>query len=184
MEASTQQQILSAFTRGWAEAGRIYAGKAFTYEQGIAIFRHYYGPSKRIPVSAIYETVAGDVLSPFARNLFSLEFLVAHPTTEALTTFLASQPEPPPDELAQTLRTFNNMLPQLGKSLGDRVRRFPHPRGGRPRMLASANQRQAVRDEIKALRGPGSRLEDIMKRVAKKYGVSVGKIKQVWGTPD
>jgi len=99
---------------------------------------------------------------------------------EKLEAALLSSPEPSPEALEIALKFINDALPALRRWLSQRAKELPHSRGGAPRKLASAEERAKVVEEIKALRGPGVKLDDAFKRVALRHGVSAGKIKQVW----
>jgi hypothetical protein len=49
--------------------------------------------------------------------------------------------------------------------------------------LADPEKRQQIREEIKRLREPGIRLEDIQKRIAKREGVGLKTIQRIWREP-
>jgi hypothetical protein len=60
------------------------------------------------------------------------------------------------------------------------AKELPHARGGAPKKLATRQEQEKIRQEIKDLRGPGTKLTAIYARIAQRHGVSASKIKQIW----
>jgi hypothetical protein len=97
------------------------------------------------------------------------------------STWLMSLPEPTPEELEQALRMIKNALPNLRKHFLSSAKVGPrYKRGGRPRELTDPAEREKIRQTIMSLRRPGTRLQDLFKRVAQMKGVSPAAIKRVW----
>ena len=165
--------------------GHILGRKNLTYSDGVRMFLQYYGPGKT-PISAIWGSAAAEVLPTLAEKMFRYDFLIENDTEAKFEAALLKEDEPDPVELEVLLKEIGNSLPRLGKTLTTRVKRFPHQRGGRPEKISSPEDQLRVIDEIKELRGPGSNLDDLFKRVGRRHGVSGAKIKQIWskqGTP-
>jgi hypothetical protein len=101
-------------------------------------------------------------------------------TEEKLAAFLASAPEPSPDELERILKLMRELLPQLRQQFVSAAKVLPHSRGGAPTKLQSMEVQKGIVEEIKALRGPGVKLQDLFRRVARRHSVSASKIKQIW----
>jgi hypothetical protein len=101
-------------------------------------------------------------------------------TEEKLEAVLLSAPEPAPEKLEMGLKALDVALPYLRNLFIASAKKLPHARGGAPRKLGTPEEQKTIREEIKALRGPGTKLSDIYTRIAQRYGVSASKIKQIW----
>lgn len=101
-------------------------------------------------------------------------------TEEKLDAFLASAPEPSSEELERALKLIRGLLPQFRQQLVSAAKALPHSPGGAPTKIPSTDEQKRVVEEIKALRVPGVKLNDVFKRVAQRHGVSASKIKQIW----
>ena len=167
-----------------AEAAICRVGFRTLFDCGTAELHRWPNCRRRVklPPSFLFRTVAVDVLPSFAEKLFSYEYLAANDTEEKFEASLLKEPEPDVTQLETMLQEISQSLPRLGKRLAVNAKAFPHKRGGRPRMIGSLEAQRELRQEIKNLRGPGTRLEDLFKRMALKHGVSPSKIKQVWSS--
>src|SRR5215472_8970221 len=74
-------------------------------------------------------------------------------------------------------QNFRNLHRELMTS---RAKALPHDPGGAPRKFKTAEEKQMVRDEIRSLRGPGTRLTDLYARIAARHHVSPSTIKRIW----
>jgi hypothetical protein len=177
LRQNTQDQIKKKLSRICDNLGRVLGRKSFTYSELVQLTHECFGPGK-MPWS-FAQGVAASVLPKHIdpnENL-SMEFLIDQ---EKLDTALAKGPEPPPEALERCLKMLDDALPALRKHLLKEAKALPHGRGGAPPKLASAADQAKVIDEIKSLRGPGMKLEDVFKRIAQRHGVSASKIKQIW----
>lgn len=177
LRQNTQDQIKKKLSRMCDDLGRALGRQSFTYSEFVQLAHEYFGPGK-IPWS-FARSAAASVLPKHIdpnENL-GLEFLIDQ---EKLDTALANSPELPPEDLEKYLTVLDAGLPELRKYLLKRAKALPHGRGGAPRKLASAADQAKVIKEIKDLRAPGRKLEDVFKRVAQRHGVSPSKIKQIW----
>jgi hypothetical protein len=174
---STQEKIRKALDRLCNDLAHVLGRNSLSYSEFIQLVREYYGPGK-MPWSFAQSITAsifpGDIN---ASDIPSMDFLIDQ---EKLEAALASSPEPAPEALEKLLKMLDDALPLLRKSLLKQTKALPHGRGGAPRKLASAADQAKVIEEIKSLRGPGIKLEDVLKRVAQRHGVSASKIKQMW----
>jgi hypothetical protein len=76
---------------------------------------------------------------------------------------------------------IRDALPNLRESLLKSGKTGPqHRRGGRPEELADPEVHEEIRAKIKKLRGPGIRLNDLLDRIGREYGVSASKIKRIF----
>src|SRR5438309_1277166 len=127
-------------------------------------------------------TVAVDVLPPEALELApkAYGFVMKYDTEEKLEEFFLEQPEPDPVQLDIYLEFARTALRKLGMKFEEKVKQFPRDQGGRPKRLSTPEERRRVIEDVKGLREPGRRLDDIFERVAVRYGVSASKIKQIW----
>lgn len=95
--------------------------------------------------------------------------------------WLLSQPEPTPDQLSEIIELCKSALPNLRRRFQRSAKLGPrHRRGGRPVELPDPELRKSIRETIKRLREPGTSLESLYKRLARKYGVSASTIKRIW----
>lgn len=100
--------------------------------------------------------------------------------SQAYANWLLSQPEPSSEALDSLLKGLRDAIPNLGHhflrsgEIGPRYRR-----GGRPPQLTPEQKKQIVA-EIKAKRGPNSRLAVIYRQLGLKYRVKPAVIKYVW----
>jgi hypothetical protein len=99
---------------------------------------------------------------------------------EKLEANLLSAPEPSPEALEMALKEIDGALPYLRELLITHGKKLPHDRGGAPRKLGTPQEQEKIREEVKTLRGPGTKLTDIYARIAQRHGVSASKIKQIW----
>jgi hypothetical protein len=178
---STQQKIVKAVYRLWNDVGRALGRETLTHSEGIQIFNQYFGEGG-IPIPWLLQTIATDLLPPHAPDATAnfREQLALVDTEEKLEEFLLNRPEPSSEQLDEALKWINNLLPGLRKLLQSRTKAIPHSRGGAPKKLSSTQDQETIREEIKGLRGPGTKLTDIYSQIARRHGVSASKIKQIW----
>lgn len=180
MLPSTQQKITKALYRVCNDLAPALGRKSLSYSEFMRLVRNSFGPGK-MPWS-FAQGIAASVLPSkiTAADTPSMDVLVLVDTEEKLEAALLSAPEPTAEYLEKALKFINNALPALRGWLSEEAKKLPHDRGGAPRKLASAEEEAKVVEEIKALRGPGKKLEDVFKRIALRHGVSPSKIKQIW----
>jgi hypothetical protein len=174
---NTQKKITEAVYRAWGDFAPILRRESLTHTEGIQLLRQ-----SGLPISFILQTDAGKALFPegtpapetFQQRLASLD------TEAKFEAFLLQQPEPSQETLQKILTIINGVVPRVREQLAESVKQLPHDRGGRPREIASTQAQQQVVEEIKALRGPGKKLNDIFRKVGRRHGVSESKIKKVW----
>ncbi|HEV3334763.1 MAG TPA: hypothetical protein VG096_27435 [Bryobacteraceae bacterium] len=109
-----------------------------------------------------------------------------HVHSEEYAAWLLDQPEPSPEELGKLLTAIRDALADAKGHLMQAVKVGPqHKHGGRPKELDDPKKRQEVCERVKQLRGPGSNLQNIFRRVGREYGVSDTTIKRIWseGSP-
>lgn len=104
--------------------------------------------------------------------------------------WLLLQPEPPADELNEFLKNMNSALANLRQHFLKAAKGGPrHKRGGRPRALDDPKARAEICAKIKARRGPGAKLQDIFKDIARECRsphsahnkpISSATIKRIW----
>lgn len=180
MLPSTQQRVQEAFNRMWNELARFIGRESLTHSEGVQLFRDRL---KNLGISPAFfkETVAVDVLYPYFPNLTNFEEQLALiDTEEKFKAFLLAQPEPSPERVEKDLKWLKERLPLLRELMIARSRKLPHDPGGAPKKLSTIEEQQKVREEIKNLRGPGTKLVDIYARIARRHDVSASKIKQIW----
>jgi hypothetical protein len=139
-------------------------------------------------VSERYEEIPWSFVRQLARGLFPPNAgrdsdgvdLSAVDTEEKLEAFLLNAPEPSPEKLERYLKLMDSALPYLRKLFITHGKKLPHARGGAPKKLATPQEQEKIRKEIKRLREPGIKLGDIYARIALRFGVSASKIKQIW----
>lgn len=182
MKEDTQQKIVKALERmlldltewldrlGASEAQIMPGFLAAVHENGIM-------------AKDIYSNVANFV--PLTREvpvrLENVEQLLAEFRSGEFAKRLLDQPEPEPAVLDRFLHEVKSALASYAHQLQESGRRGPrHRRGGRPIGIADATERQRIREQIKSLREPGIKLEDIFERLAQKYGVSAVTIQRIW----
>jgi hypothetical protein len=178
LQPTTQRRIAGAIYRVCNDLAASLERDSFTYtELGRFVTEHY----ENIPWSFL-EGLAGGLL-PSSEATDSAVYLAVFSsinTEEKLEAFLLSAPEPAPEKLEMYLKLINHSLPYLRHLFITYGKKLPHDRGGAPRKLGTPEEQKKIREEIKALRGPGTTLTDIFARIAQRHGVSASKIKQVW----
>lgn len=178
MQPETQRKILELIYRACKDLSRPLGRDHLTYEELMGLARQVYGGgliSWSIPLAMVRKT-----LPPGASAIEREPDLSRFDTEEKLKVFLASAPEPSPEELERILKSMRDLLPQLRQQFASAAKDLPHSKGGAPKKLPSIDEQKGVVEEIKALRGPGMKLNDVFKRVAQRHGVSASKVKQIW----
>jgi hypothetical protein len=95
--------------------------------------------------------------------------------------WLLSQPEPSPEQLSELLTVLRNALPNVRNRFRHSAKAGPQFRhGGRPKELDDPDLQRRICEEIKSLRSPRTRLDDLFRRMAGKHGVSATTIKRIW----
>lgn len=183
MTPESQQRILDATTRLFAEVSNALGTKTAGYEEGIRFIREYgnktvlelvlVGCSRIAPI-----TIGADVssLTPETAQVL-LGMMDTRQKAEAL---LATLPEPDPVFLGKVLKEVSSMLPSVRTVLYPFAKRLPPPPGGRPKKLADPEARQRIRDEIGQLYVQGVDLRDAQARLAQREGVSPSTIQRIW----
>lgn len=177
---STQQRVQEVFNRLWRDLARFTGRESLTHSEGIQFLRDWL---KGLGISPAFfkETVVAEVFHPYFPDLTNFEDQLALiDTEEKFRAHLLAQPEPPPEQVEKDLKWLKELIPRLRELMIARSKAIPHDPGGAPRKLATGEEKQKVRDEIRELRGPGTKLVDIYARVAQRHGVSASKIKQIW----
>lgn len=177
LRQTTQEQIKKAFSRMCNDLARVLGRKNLTYSQFVELAHEYHDAGK-MPLSlaqGIAASVFPDHIKP--NEAPGLEFLIDQ---EKLDVAMANSPEPSPEALEGYLKMLNDAVPAFRRWLLEQAKELPHGHGGAPRKLKSAADQARIVEEIKALRGPGKKLEDVFKRVAQRHCVSASKIKQIW----
>jgi hypothetical protein len=174
---TTQKKLTDAVYRAWADFAPILRRESLTHTEGIQLLRQF-----GLPISFILQTDSGKALFPGgAPSPKTVEQRLASiDTEEKLEAFWLQQPEPSPEELQKLLTFINSLVPGVRTLLTESVKELPHDRGGRPKEITSTEEQQQVRKEVKGLRGPGAKLNDIFAKVGRRHGVSASKIKQIW----
>jgi hypothetical protein len=126
----------------------------------------------------LQHTVVADVWHPFPEKFE--EQLALVDTEGKFQTYLRTAPEPPPEQLEKFIERARGVLPRLRELMISRVKAIPHDPGGAPKKFKTAEEKQRVRDEIRSLRGPGTKLTDLYARIARRHGVSPSTIKRIW----
>lgn len=177
----TQRRIARAIYRLCNDLAGSIGRDSLTYAELIRLNTEHYD---KIPWSFVLELAAGlfpsSVVTDSASEKQYLDFSLMLNTEEKFEAFLLSAPEPSPEALEKTLKAIDSALPHLRDLLIAQAKELPHARGGAPKKLGTAEEQNKIREEIKALRGPGTKLSDIYTRIAQRYGVSASKIKQIW----
>lgn len=183
MTLETQQLILSATDRAWAELGRWLGVESFTHDDGIKLLRMWIHDRKVAPevflnfgASFFPELAQTASISPeqFVANLERVE------TREKFAAVVLAAPEPDSGKLQFVLDGLKSALPNLRQYFVQLTKGMPHHhRGGRPVELPDSEVRTQIREEIKRLRGPGVKLDDLYDRLAQRYGVSPTTIKRI-----
>ena len=184
MTLETQQLILNATDRAWAELGKWLNVEDFTHDDGIKLLRMWIHERKVAPevflnfgTSIFPELARTALISPeqFDANLERVE------TREKFAAVVLAAPEPDSEKLQFVLDGLKSALPNLRQYFAQLVKGMPHHhRGGRPVELPDPNVRRQIREEIKRLREPGIKLEDIFERLAQRHNVSPSTIKRIW----
>jgi hypothetical protein len=173
---STQRRIAGALYRLCNDLAAPLERDSLTYAELCGLISEH---DQKIPWAFVRELVLGVSPPNAARGSDSLDFSPID-TEEKLEALLLSAPEPTPENLEVCLRVMDGALPLLRNFLITQGKKLPHARGGAPRKLATPQEQEKIREEIKRLREPGIKLGDIYARIAQRYGVSPSKIKQIW----
>jgi hypothetical protein len=123
------------------------------------------------------------ILEPYLPDLSGVnidEVFALIDTEKKLGRLLLKLPDLSPEELDRFLLFTKTRLPLLREIMLPRVKALPHYPGGAPRKLSSPEEKQKIVEEIKNLRGPGTKLDVIYARIAQRHDVSASKIKQIW----
>jgi hypothetical protein len=178
LQSETQRKIRELIYRACKDLAPLLGRDHLTYAELIGLTRQVYESgmiSWSIPLAMVKKT-----LPPGATASDREPDLSRFDTEEKLDVILASAPEPTPQELEKILKFMGDLLPRLRQQLVSAAKVLPHRRGGAPAKLPSTDEQKQVVEEIKALRGPGVKLNDVFKRVAQRHSVSASKIKQIW----
>jgi hypothetical protein len=177
----TERKIAGAIYRLCNDFARSIGRDSLTYAELVRLNTEHY---ETIPWSFVLELAAGlfpsSVVTDSASAKQYLDFSLILNTEEKFEALLLSAPEPSSEVLEKTLKAIDGALPHLRDLLIAQAKELPHARGGAPKKLGTAEEQNKIREEIKALRGPGTKLSDIYTRIAQRYGVSASKIKQIW----
>jgi hypothetical protein len=178
LQPSTQHRIAGAIYRLCNDLAAPLERDSLTYAEFVRLITDHH---ERIPWSFLEELAGGLLPSSVVTDS------AVHPadvpsinTEEQLEAFLLSAPEPAPEKLEMYLKAINGALPFLRDLFITTGKKLPHARGGAPRKIGTSQEQEKIREEITALRGPGTKLTDIYTRLAQRYGVSPSKIKQIW----
>ena len=177
---TTQQRIQRQFDRLFKELGRFAGRESLTHSEAIQLFREL---SKKMGVTKdfIKHSVVADVVHPYFPDLTNFEEqLGLGDTEEKFQAYLLAQPEPSPEQLEKRIEFIRGLFPRFRELMTSRAKALPHDRGGAPRKFKTAEEKQMVRDEIRSLRGPGTRLTDLYARIAARHHVSPSTIKRIW----
>lgn len=93
---------------------------------------------------------------------------------------LLAQPEPSAEELRNFFAQMKDILPKLRHQFVQAGRLGPRFRRGGPKPKLTEAQMKQIPSEIRALRGPNSRLTVIYRKLGSKYGVKPAAIKYLW----
>lgn len=100
---------------------------------------------------------------------------------EEFAKALRPQPEPTPEKVQQMVTLMRDLLPNFKQQLLSKAKKMPrYKHGGRPEEFDTPEKRQKVREEIKKLREPGVKLQQIYQLLAKRHSVSPTTIKRIW----
>jgi hypothetical protein len=175
---STQRKIAGAIYRLCNDLAAPLGRDSLTFaELSRFVTEHH----ERIPWS-FEEELATDLLpsSGVTDSAVYLAVFSSINTEEKLEVLLLNAPEPAPEKVEMYLKAIDGALPHLRKLFIAYAKQLPHARGGAPRKLGTPEEQEQVRQEIKDLRGPGTKLTAIYARIAQRHGVSASKIKQIW----
>ena len=151
---------------------------SLTYSEFVRLIADF---REKIPWSFVGELVAGMQPADAAKDSLSAPpDFSSIDTEEKLEAFFLSAPEPAPEKLEGYLKFIDGALPHLRNLFLTHGKKLPHARGGAPKKLGTPGEQEKVREEIKNLRGPTTKLTDIYSRIAQRHGVSASKIKQIW----
>lgn len=171
MKEETQQEILKHVDR------LIVDTHGCSYEQVISSVRC--AMDNKV-FSAVILALSGFLL-PRADNREQFDQCLDRIDTEAkLKALLVSLNEPAGRERLLIFSALKHGLPIVRRFLIKTGKQLPVPRGGRPELLSDPDKQRSIREEIRRLRTPRSRLKEIFKEIAKREGVSPKKIRQVW----
>lgn len=173
---STQRRIVEALYRLCNDLAAPLERDSLTYAEFYSLVSEFHD---KIPWSLSHAIAAG----LFPANVptdSAVPDLSSINTEEKLEAHLLSLPEPSPEALELALKVLAGALPYLRELFITQGKKLPHARGGAPRKLDTPQEQEKIRQEIKDLRGPGTKLADIYARIAQRYGVSASKIKQIW----
>lgn len=173
---STQRKIAGAFYRVCSDLAAPLGRDSLTYAEFWRLISDSY---EKIPWSFVRELAPGVFPPNAGTDSTGVDFSIIN-TEEKLEVLLLSAPEPSPETLEMALKAIDGALPYLRDLLITHGKELPHARGGAPRKLGTPQEQEQIRKEIKALRGPGTKLTDIYARIAQRHGVSASKIKQIW----
>jgi hypothetical protein len=177
---TTQQRLQKEVDRLFHELGRFVGRESLTHTEGVQLVRDLMTKMGLSP-DFLKHTVVVDVLHPHFPDLTDFDKKLALvDTKEKYETHLLAQPEPSPEQLEEGIKFIRSVLPRLRELMTSRVKALPHDPGGSPPKFKTAAQKQMVRDEIKSLRGPGTKLTDLYVRIATRHGVSPSTIKRIW----
>jgi hypothetical protein len=184
LEQETEQKIVNAVYRAWADLAKLLARKSLTHREGVQLFREWYG-ANGIPLT-LAKLTGSAVVPPDAWQFVSQitpeqleEALEIVGTEETFEAFLRSLPEPSPEVRELILGAINMLLPQLRNLVMENAGQLPYNRGGHPKSF-TVEEAHKIREEIKRRRGPTVKLADIFEALAELHGVSETTIKRVW----
>jgi hypothetical protein len=173
---STQRKIAGALYRVCNDLAAPLGRDSLSYAEFVGLVTEH---REKIPWSFSEELAVG-LFPPNVVTDSAVPDFSSVNTEEKLETLLLSAPEPSPEKLEMCLKAIAGALPYLRNLLITHGKELPHDRGGAPKKLSSFQEQEKIREEIRRLRGPGIKLQDIFKRIAQRNGVSASKIKQVW----
>lgn len=173
---STQRRVTSAIYRACNDLAAPLGRDSLTYSEFARLITEHHD---KIPWSFARGIAAGLFPANALKDSPDPDFSSVD-TEEKLEAVLLSAPEPAPEKLEMGLKALDVALPYLRNLFIASAKKLPHARGGAPRKLGTPEEQKTIREEIKALRGPGTKLSDIYTRIAQRYGVSASKIKQIW----
>ena len=182
MELLTQQKIIKAWERTFADLSKMMAGLRVSEDE---IFEQYRetlredGLLAKILIESASNIIPGNTVVDL--KAAQIEQQLARVRSGEYATALLDHPEPTAAELDQMLTLIKDTLPNVRQHLLSSAKHAPrYRRGGRPKELADPREREKIREQIKTLREPGVKLEDLFQRLAAKHGVSATTIKRIW----
>jgi hypothetical protein len=179
----TQERILKLVYRAWVQVGEAMGREEYTHAEGMQLIRASIREGVITPQFLV--GVTASVIPEAAKEASLLpekldEELARIETEEKLESLLTSLPEPNPETLELCLNAAKDVLPNLRQLFLQFAQGLPHHhRGGRKKELPDPETRCQVREEIKRLRKPGVKLEDLYERLARHYNVSATTIKRI-----